>query len=507
MTRKTVLIDVAPGETRIAFLEDGRLAEVTFERALPDEDGPAAPRRADSHLGNIHLGRVKRVQLGMQAAFVDIGQARNGFLSARDARRLRDYLGGTDPRPEPPPINTLVHEGEDLLVQVIKDPIGEKGARVSAAPTLPGRLLILVPGQTVFALSRRILDEAERARLQSLIEEIGAAVELRHGMKFGFIMRTAAIGADRAALAEDAERLATRWRSLAELAARSKAPALIHRDLGVIARVLRDHVDTDTGDVVINDAAALAEAKCYASDVMPALAGRLVYHGEAEALFERYGVEAELEGLLTPRVALPSGGWITIESTEALTAIDVNSGSLETGCLEETGYRTNLAAATEIGRQLRLRGIGGLIVIDFIHMAEPGHVEAVLEALRGALALDRAPMQMTGMSVFGLVELTRKRVREPLSRLLTENCLPCGGQARIPTPATVAATMLRRLCVEARGARGARVFRIRTETAVAAWLEARRRIVIEPLQTRLGGRIEIEAATDLARDRFEILTS
>lgn len=505
MTRKTVLIDVGFAETRIAFLEDGRLAEVSYERPAPDEDGPAPLRQAGSQLGNIYLGRVKRVLPGVQAAFIDIGQARNGFLSARDAKRLKDYAGQliADTRPDPPPINELVHEGEALLVQVIKDPIGDKGARLSASVSLPGRLLILVPEQVLFALSRRILDEAERARLQALIEDIAGELDSRHGAKFGFILRTAAIGSGRAELLEDAERLVAQWLSIKTALAGLRPPVLVYRELGAISRVLRDHLNEETDQIVINDAAAFAEAKRYANEVTPALAGRVVLHGRT--LFERYGIEAELEGLLMPRVPLPSGGWITIETTEALTAIDVNSGSLEAGCLEETGLRTNLDAAKEIGRQLRLRGIGGLIVIDFIHMGEAANVEAVLEALKATLAMDRAPTQMTGMSLFGLVEVTRKRVREPLSRLLTESCGPCGGQARIPTAGTVAGAALRRLARETDGRRGLAGLRIRVDSAVASWFSARRRTVIEPLQARLGCPVEIEAAPDFARDRFEIL--
>jgi len=204
-----MLIDVGPGETRIAFLEDGRLAEVAYERSAPDEEGAPLPRHADSQLGTIYLGRVKRVVPGMQAAFIDIGQARNGFLSARDARRLKDYAGPalSDPRPEPAPIHSLVHEGEALLVQVIKDQISEKGPRLAASVSLPGRLLILAPEQVLFALSRRILDEEERARLQTLIEGIGRELSARHGVPCGFVLRTAAIGASREMLMEDAERL------------------------------------------------------------------------------------------------------------------------------------------------------------------------------------------------------------------------------------------------------------------------------------------------------------
>lgn len=505
MTRKDVLINIGPGETRVAIVEDGRLAELSYERAPADEDGLPGPRGIESHLGDIFLGRVQRVLPGVQAAFIDIGLSRAGFLSARDARRLRDYTG-EDRRPEAPPITALVREGEAILVQVAKDPIGDKGARMTAGVTLAGRLLIFVPEHPLFALSRRITNEADRARLLEAVEALSRRGLERHGIKSGFIVRTAALEASGEELAEDAERLWAQWLQVRAAAGRREAPARLYRELGPVAKTLRDYVDRDTARVLIDDPMAFAEAKRYALEVLPALAERIVHYNETEALFEAHGIEAEIEALMSPRVALPSGGWITIETTEALTAIDVNSGSLETSCLEETGLRTNLDAAREIGRQLRLRGIGGLIVIDFIHMDDPSNVTALTEALGSALARDRTPVQMTPLSPFGLVEITRKRVREPLGRLLTGACTACAGHGRTKSAGTVANEALRRLAREARAQPG-RSLRLRLAPEVAGWLTARAKSVLDPVRARLAVPIAIEPVRHFTRERYEIDTS
>lgn len=489
-----VLINVGPGETRVAVLNDGRLEELHIERTagLPDGEG----RAGHSVLGNIVLGRVQRVLPAMQAAFVDIGLDRAGFLGAKEARCLADLPGFQETLPQ---IGDCVREGEAILTQVIKDPIGEKGARLSANVTIPGRLLVLVPNQHGVAMSRRIEDEEERERLAGIVGGFEGEPGTHPGA--GYIVRTVAIGAGEAELREDAERLAQAW---AELEAKKKAarpPATIYCDLDPVARALRDCVGVETDRVWIDDPAALAEARAYAGEAMPEVLEKLGYY-EGPALFEEAGVEAEIEALLRHRVPLSSGGWITIETTEALTAIDVNSGSFTASSgLEETSYRINQDAAAEIGRQLRLRAIGGLVVIDFIHLGDPGHIAEVLRTLAMSLGRDRVPTQISPMSEFGLVEMTRKRVRDPMAKFLTEPHRGVLSGGRVKTVATIANEFLRRIEAEGRANPG-RTLNCVAHPEVARWISDEP-VVLSRLRERIGCRFRIETREG-ARERFDV---
>src|SRR5215831_14039969 len=389
---KDVLVNAGAGEIRVAVIEDGVLDQLWLERTIGFDDSPANRRDrqgglARSLVGDIILGRVQRVLPAMQAAFVNVGLERAGFLAAREARP-RTAIFRDDPYTEEDRrlnISEFVREGEEILVQVVKDPIGDKGARLSANITVPGRLLILVANSPGVALSRRIEDEAERARLTAIAERFVGTADDGLVEDAGYILRTSAIGAEEAELREDALRLSACWRGIAERKKKASVPATLHNDLGPIQRALRDEVDDSVGRILIDDREALHAAQAYAARAMPQMAGKLeLYQGRAP-LFEAFGIEDEIASLSTPRVSLPSGGWITIEATEALTAIDVNSGSyIEAGGLEETSLKVNLEASAAIGRQLRLRGIGGLIVIDFIHLSLPENIERVLGALNEA---------------------------------------------------------------------------------------------------------------------------
>jgi ribonuclease G len=428
-----ILIDAGPGETRIALIEDDRLAAVSIEQPL-----------RQSLVGSLWLGRVVRVMAGMQAAFVDLGLPRAGFLAARDAKVLGDAAGSD----ETPPIGTLLHEGQAVLVEVAKDPLGDKGVKLSAEVTLPGRYLVYAPRGNGIHLSRRIEDMAERDRLAAMLAGAVAGSE-------GFIVRTAASGAPAEAIGEEAAQLKAAWSEIVLRAGAAKPPTCLWRDLDPVVRALRDHLTARVERVRINSAQAFAAAKSYAATALPALADRLELHQGPAALFELYDVEADLARAVQKRVALPSGGAITIEATQALTAIDVDSGSYTAGRgLEETSLHTNLEAATEVARQLRLRGIGGIIVVDFIHLEAEANRAALLAALRDALAHDRAPTRVLGMSEFGLVELTRKRTGEPLARAASEACTTCVGEGRVPSPAAVAAELARRAQREAAAAPG-----------------------------------------------------
>ena len=478
-----ILVNVGAGEIRVARVVDGQLEDYSFERVLGGD--------SDRQVGDIILGRVQRVMPGMQAAFVEIGHPKTGFLALREARILaRNPSDDTG-------ISDCVREGEAILVQVIKDPIGEKGARLSAGVTLPGRLLVMTPGQPGLALSRRIEGEDRRAALTILGERLQG--DARLDPDSGFIFRTAAEGASLEALIQDALALGEIWRSINARRKTARPPAILYHDLGPIERTLRDAVRGDVARVLIDDAGAAEAARAYCRRVLPEAEALIEY--VREPVFERYGLEDEIAGLSERRVSLPSGGWITIEATEALTAMDVNSGSYTAASgLEETGLAVNREAAHEIGRQLRLRGIGGLIVADFIQMTEQKHREAVLAALAESLGRDRTPVEISAMSEFGIVAITRKRVRESLAQRMSENCAGCSGTGRSPTAATIGQQILRRVEREARAWPG-RELLVTAAPSVAAWLNDHG--AAEALARRGAGRVRIEAGV-LAREAFDV---
>ena len=505
---KEVLINAGAGETRVALVEDGKLQELFLDRMIGLDEGAARKRGAGRHghsiVGNIILGRVQRVLPGMQAAFVDIGLERAGFLGAREARCLADLPGFDEERG--PKIGDCVHEGEEILVQVIKDPIGEKGARLSANVTIPGRLAVLVPNTPGIALSRRIEPDEERARLLQMGESMIAEGGDRLVPGAGYILRTATVDASLHDLKEDAERLADAWRPVLAKRQRVNAPALLYQDLDPVERTMRDLVRSDTARVLIDDTAAAEAARAYCRRAMPESENKIELFKGPGQLFDLYDLEDEIHRLVHPRVPLPSGGWITVESTEALTAIDVNSGSFtaSTG-LEETSFRVNLEAAEEIGRQVRLRGIGGLIVVDFIHLAEPDNVEKVLNLLSVSISRDHTPTQVSPMSEFGLVEITRKRVRDPLVKLMSECCRNCSGDGRKRTRDSVALEVLRRVEREAAAAPGKPII-VRAAPEIVRWLDEHGEEVRCALARRGAARVSFEANDAFAREGFDVGT-
>ena len=505
--KKEVLINAGAGEFRVAVVEDGKLQELFLERTIGLDDGALKKKGRSGHslIGNIILGRVQRVLPGMQAAFVDVGLDRAGFLGAREARCLADLPGFDEERT--PKITDCVREGEEIVVQVVKDPIGEKGARLSANVTIPGRLMVLVPNQPGIALSRRIEDEAERARLiavgeQMIAEDKGALVP-----NAGYIVRSAGIGATVQDFREDAERLAEAWRPVMERRRQMSVPSTLYHDLDPVERTMRDEIDAQTARVVIDDAHAYEAARAYCRRAMPEAEDRIELFNGPGMLFDTYDLEDEIERLVSTRVPLPSGGWITIEGTEALTAIDVNSGSFtaSTG-LEETSLKTNTEAADEIGRQLRLRGIGGLIVIDFIHVADPANIEKILAVLKESLAKDRTPTQISPMSEFGLVEITRKRIRDPLVKLMTECCRPCDGHGRKRTRDAVALEVLRRVERQAVAAPGKQVV-VRASPEIVRWMQTHDDEVRHALARRGAPRVSFEARDEYVREGFDVGTA
>ncbi len=476
MTRE-LLINAGVGEIRIAAVRDGRLVQFSLERTLEDAD-----RRHGSLVGDIVLGRVEKIVPALNAAFVDFGRERSGFLSARDALPL----GGEQ-------ISTCVREGEKLVLQVTRDPIGDKGARLSAAVSLAGRLCVLTPERPGLTLSRRIEDDAERKRLTALCEKLVSD-------SMGLILRTAAAGASRQDLANDVENLMDTWKRVSET--RAEPPAMLHHELGPVARTLRDVVTPDVTRIVIDDSEALLEAREYCRRAMPAFEQRVELFSGPGGLLDDW--EDEIEKLRHARVPLRSGGWITIESTEALTAIDVNSGGfLQSANREDTALSVNLEAAAEIGAQLCLRGIAGLIVVDFIHTEGTRQRDRIVSALREALAQDAVPAQVSAMSDLSLVTVTRRRAGEPLAKRLTVSCSCCSGAGRVSAEDTVAWTALRRAEREARANPGRSIV-IRAGSGVVAWLQAHRDNLMPRLERRGLARVSFEAEPNFTREEFDV---
>src|SRR4051812_357075 len=460
-----LLINAGIGETRIALRRDGGLTDLILERGFD---------RGAGQVGDIICGRVQKVVAAMQAAFVEIGHSRPGFLALDDAMVLS--------RDEGHDISACLREGEAVLVQVIKDPIGEKGARLSADISLPGQWLVLTPSRPEISLSRRIENEAARKRLRTIGEGLQAAMP-----NMGWIFRTQAAEASDEDLQTEAQALRDIWSRIEADGRRARPPATLHRELGAIERSLRD-LARDVAQIRIDDAAALEAARGFCARVLPEAQAKLSF--ALPPLFDE-ALEDEIAALSLSRVSLPSGGWLTIESTEALTAIDINSGAFtQSSNLAETARTTNREAASEIGRQLHLRGIGGLIVVDFIQLRQQDDHRAVLAALTQSVNASGVPARISPMAEFGIVAIARKRQRESLSRLTTESCPDCEGGRR-PSAQTQALAMLRRLEREAR-ANPARGLRLRAPPRVLEWLRAHEDDVRAGLHRRGVARVSFE---------------
>ena len=424
-----LLINVMPGEIRAAVIDGDALIELYVER-----------RGRESLVGNIYLGRVERVLPSMDAAFVDLGIGRAGFIgldAARDGGQAIAAIDGDR-------IGDYLSEGQAIAVQVVKDAIGRKGVQLAGRLTLPGRYLVYTPLQQRITVSRQIADEHEQERLLALMAEIAGPGE-------GFILRTAASGADADELARDAEFLRAEWVEVEAARDHAAAPAIIRAELGPLQRIFRDNVHDGMAAIRIDSPAGLADARAFCTRYVPRVADRLALHDGPEPLFDAYDVESEIDRASSPRLGLPSGAGIVIESTEALTAIDVNSGGFtDASGPEETALHTNLEAAAEIARQVRLRNIGGLIVIDFIHMEDDDGWDRVLALLETDLARDRTPSRLIGLTGAGLVEVTRRRRRESLAQTLSETCVACAGTGRVSSAETTAHGVMRALQREAR---------------------------------------------------------
>jgi ribonuclease G len=436
-----ILVNVAPRETRAAILESGVVQELHIERAS---------RRG--LVSNLYKGRVSRVLPGMQAAFVEIGLERTAFLHAADIAQSAstDTLVNSAPASLPPveDIRRLVTCGDDILVQVIKDPIGTKGARLTTFIALPSRYLVYMPRGEGVGVSARIEDESERVRLKTLLTELAAADPAGAG---GYIVRTAAQGASPESLREDMTYLAKLWEHVRARVAEVTAGSVVHEDLPLSLRVLRDELARGVQRVLVDSPREYERMREFAAAFMPQGAPGIELYAGPRPIFDLNGVEEEIAKALDRKVPLKSGGHLVIDQTEAMTTIDVNTGAyVGHRNLEETIFRTNLEAAVSIARQLRLRNLGGIIIIDFIDMRDEPHRRAVLSALERALSGDRAQTHIVSLSPLGLVEMTRKRTRESLEHLLCTPCPSCEGRGFVRTPETVCNEIFREIVRQSR---------------------------------------------------------
>ncbi len=476
-----ILIDISPLESRVALVEEGVLQEIAIER-----------NRKDGLVGNIYRGRVDRVVPGMQAAFVDIGLERTAFLHYRD---LPPSLRKREEK-----IEQLLSPGQELMVQVEKEPLGTKGARLTANIALPSHYQVYLPYSDHLGVSQRIEDEAERNRLQQIM----AAFREDHPGG-GFIARTAAEGVEAAALVADMAFLRRLWQKVEEEYREKRAPALVYRDLPLELRALRDLYREPVERVWINSREHYLKLRRFAETFLPEVLAKIVLYEGVTPLFERYGVEEEIRKALAREVPLKSGGYLVFDQTEAMTTIDVNTGSYAGGkTLEETIFKTNLEAAQAIARQIRLRGLGGIIIIDFIDMEEEEHRKQVLETLKTAMARDTAKWQIGEISPFGLVQMTRKRTRESLERLLCEPCPTCGGRGRIKTVETVCIEIMREVVREARQYRIQQLLVIAAPDVIERLLDEEAFWVSE-IEKALAIQLHFRADSTYTQEQFDLI--
>jgi len=497
---KQILISVAPWETRVALLEDTTLVELHIER-----------RGGGGIAGNIYKGKVLRVLPGMQAAFIDIGLPKAAFLHASDvggAELPPDVVREGDApelveTPAPPPrdarpIEERLHKGEEVLVQVAKEPIGTKGARVTAHLSLPGRYLVYMPGTQHLGISRRIEDPAERDRLRAIVE----AERPEEG---GLIVRTACEGVTKREIHDDVRFLTRLWARLAKQADAAPAPALIHSDLDLVLRTVRDLFTSDVDRLSIDAPEDHARVLEFVTALMPRLAPRVHLYEGLTPIFDQHGVETKINRALERRVWLKSGGYLIFDQTESLTTVDVNTGRyVGKKDQEETILRTNLEAAKQVVQQLRLRNIGGIIVIDFIDMERAGNRRKVFDALQEAVRKDKARSTVLRISELGLVQMTRKRTRESLEQLLTSPCPHCGGGGRVRSVQTLAYDALRRVQRAAATAANSARIALRVHPEVATFLTEQERRSLDALERLVGRTVAVEGTPELAREQVDV---
>jgi ribonuclease G len=496
---KEILVSTTPQETKVALLEDSLVSELFIER--------------EAHrgvVGNIYKGLVTRVLPGMQSAFVGLGLERDAFLYVADALEGLDenlltpeeQAAASGGHPRGASIEDLLREGQEVLVQVVKEPLGTKGARITSHISLPGRYTVFMPTVEHVGVSRKIVDEDERRRLKSLLKELR---QERGGG--GFIARTAGQGRGREDFERDVRYLTRTWDEVRAVASRQSAPALLHRELSLVQRLLRDILSEDIASIRLDSEREFQRTLELVGQLQPELAPRVRLFGKPLNILEEHGVTTELERALRSKVWLPTGGYIVINHTEALVAIDVNTGRyVGKKGLEDTILRTNLEAAREIVRQIRLRDLGGIIVVDFIDMEERKSRQKLMAALEQELRRDRSPSKVLQVSEFGLVILTRRRVRQSLERTLCQPCPYCSGSGMIKSVATVCSEIydeVRKLAEDLKG----HGLLLRVNPDVARALAGEEAGVLRELQSLAGtSEIRVQADPLLHQEQFDLVT-
>lgn len=481
-----LLINVTPRETRIAVVENGVLQEVLIERTS---------RRG--LVGNIYKGKVCRVLPGMQAAFLEIGLERTAFLHVSDIQPLSDEHQLQVQQGE---IAKLLHEGQQLMVQVVKDPIGSKGARISTQIAIPSRYLVYLPATSHYGVSQRVEGDEERSRLKQLIQQ--CAEENGGG---GYIARTVAEGIDEAAVKADMAFLQRIWTEVQEHEKSSPPSSLIHEDLSLVMRIMRDMVGTGIEKIRVDSRETFDKVAKFARKFIPELDGKIEYYPGERPIFDIYGVEDEIQRALERKVELKSGGYLIIEQTEAMTTIDVNTGAfVGHRNLEETIFKTNLEAAQAIARQLRLRNLGGIIIIDFIDMMDSDHREQVMQALQRYLQRDHAKTNLCQVSSLGLVEMTRKRTSESLEHILCETCPTCQGRGSIKTTETVCYEIFREILREERQYDANEYLVLASQEVVDRLLDEESTSVAE-LESFIGKAVKFQVETLYTQEQFDVV--
>jgi len=482
-----ILINVTPRETRVAVVENGMLQEVHIERA--------AKR---GYVGGIYKGRVSRVMPGMQAAFVDIGLGRAAFLHAFDIMRRQDGESSNDF--SVPQISDLVREGQEVIVQVIKDPIGSKGARLTTHFSIPSRFLVLLPASKTIGVSARIEADGERSRLKEIVQQSMNADD-----PWGYIVRTNAEGVTREALSDDLVYLSKLWAAVKAQMQRAQVGERIYEELSLPLKTLRDLVTKNVDKVRIDSNEALEKTLTFARQFLPDWVQHIELYSADRPIFDLYGVEDEIQRALDKRAPLKSGGHVVIDQTEAMTTIDVNTGGfLGHRNLEETIFRTNLEAAQTIARQLRLRNLGGIIIIDFIDMQDTEHQRQVIRTLEKSLSKDHAKTQVYDMSPLGLVQMTRKRTTESLEHVLCGPCPACSGRGTMKTKETVCYEVFREITRAVRQFEAEKLLVLASPSVVNKIMDEESTAVAE-LEEFIGKTIRFQADEQYSQEQFDVV--
>ena len=481
-----ILINITPQETRVALVLQGAVQELHIERTL-----------TRGLAGNVYLGKVVRVLPGMQSAFIDIGLERAAFLHVADIWEARSHDGGNAP---PTPIEKLLFDGQVLTVQVIKDPIGTKGARLSTQISIAGRMLVYLPQDHHIGISQKIEKEAERERLRAHLQSLLPAEE-----KGGYIVRTMAEEASSDDIAADVDYLRKTWGAIVQGARTLPPTTLLYQDLSLAQRVLRDFVHDETASIQVDSRENFLKLAEFAQVYTPSVLSRMAHYTGERPLFDLYGVEEEILRALGRRVDLKSGGYLIVDQTEAMTTIDVNTGGYVGGRnFADTIFKTNLEAAHAIARQLRLRNLGGIIILDFIDMENNEHRNQVLAELKKTLARDRTKVSVSGFSALGLVEMTRKRTRESLAHILCEPCPACSGKGQVKTSRTICYEILRELLREAKQF-NPREFRIvASQEVVDLFLEEESQH-LAMLGDFIGKRISLQVEKGYHQEQYDVI--